>query len=48
MNPDNARKARIFGATIFASGSYLMKSSDLKAAVKTLKDAVSVTIKSLC
>lgn len=41
MNPENARKARVAGATIFASGSYLMKSSDLKAALKTLKEAIS-------
>jgi ribulose-phosphate 3-epimerase len=41
MNPENAKKARIAGATIFASGSYLMKSSDLKAALKTLNEAVS-------
>jgi len=43
MNPENARKARAAGATIFASGSYLMKSSDLNAAIKTLKQAVSDT-----
>ncbi len=40
MNPENARKARVAGATIFASGSYLMKSADLPASVKTLLEAV--------
>ncbi|MCX6650007.1 MAG: ribulose-phosphate 3-epimerase [Candidatus Bathyarchaeota archaeon] len=40
MNPENAKKARAAGANIFASGSYLMKSSDLPAAIRTLQEAV--------
>jgi ribulose-phosphate 3-epimerase len=40
MNPENAKKARVAGANIFASGSYLMKSLDLPTAIKTLKKAV--------
>jgi ribulose-phosphate 3-epimerase len=40
MNPENAKKARAAGANIFASGSYLMKSVDLPAAIKVLKEAV--------
>ena len=40
MNPENAKKARAAGANIFASGSYLMKSADLPASVKTLLEAV--------
>jgi ribulose-phosphate 3-epimerase len=40
MNPENARKARAAGANIFASGSYLMKSADLPASVKTLLEAI--------
>lgn len=40
MNPENAGKAREAGATIFASGSYLMKAPDLKAAIRNLESAV--------
>jgi ribulose-phosphate 3-epimerase len=40
MNPENARRARMAGANIFASGSYLMKSDDFRVALKTLEDAV--------
>jgi len=40
MNPENAKKARAAGANTFASGSYLMKSADLPAAVKALEEAV--------
>jgi ribulose-phosphate 3-epimerase len=40
MNPENAKKAKVAGANIFASGSFLMKSADLLAAYKTLSDAV--------
>jgi ribulose-phosphate 3-epimerase len=40
MNPENAKKARAVGANIFASGSYLMKSEDLPAAIKALEEAV--------
>lgn len=40
MNPENAKKARAAGANIFASGSYLMKSPDLPAAIKTLEEVV--------
>jgi ribulose-phosphate 3-epimerase len=40
MNPENAKKAKAAGANIFASGSYLMKSADLPASLKTLGEAV--------
>jgi ribulose-phosphate 3-epimerase len=40
MNPENAKKAKAAGANIFASGSYLMKSTDLPASLKTLGEAV--------
>ena len=42
MNPTNARLARDAGANIFASGSYLFKSSDIDGAIKELEDAVLV------
>jgi ribulose-phosphate 3-epimerase len=41
MNPENARVAKDAGATIFASGSYVIKSSDPERAVKELEEAVS-------
>jgi len=41
MNPENVRKAREAGANIFASGSYLMKSSDIQKALKTLIEATN-------
>ncbi len=41
MNPENARKAKEAGANIFASGSYLMRSTDLISAIKELKAAVN-------
>ncbi len=40
MNPENAKKARTAGASIFASGSYLMKAPDLKSALSNLKKGV--------
>jgi ribulose-phosphate 3-epimerase len=40
MNPINARVAKDAGATIFASGSFVIKSSDPAGAIKELKDAV--------
>ncbi len=40
MNPENAKKAKAAGANIFASGSYLMKSANLPAALKALVEAV--------
>jgi len=40
MNPENARRAREAGANIFASGSYLMKSDDLRKALRALGEAV--------
>ncbi|GBE56421.1 MAG TPA: hypothetical protein ENH13_06295 [Euryarchaeota archaeon] len=41
MNPKNARLARRAGATIFASGSYVIKSRDPARAIKELEYAVS-------
>ncbi|GBE18436.1 ribulose-phosphate 3-epimerase [archaeon BMS3Abin16] len=41
MNPVNARLARRAGATIFASGSYVIKSSDPARAIKELEESVS-------
>lgn len=40
MNPENAKKAKAAGANIFASGSYIMKSGDIPATVKTLREAL--------
>jgi ribulose-phosphate 3-epimerase len=40
MNPENARLARDAGATIFASGSYIMKSPDPRKAIKELENAL--------
>jgi ribulose-phosphate 3-epimerase len=40
MNPENAMKAKVAGANIFASGSFLMKSADLPASLKALGEAV--------
>ena len=40
MNPENARIAKEAGATVYASGSYVLKSSDVDGAIKKLKDAV--------
>ena len=39
MNPDTARLAKKAGANIFASGSYIMKSGDIEAAIRSLKEA---------
>lgn len=39
MNPDTARLAKKVGANIFASGSYIMKSGDIEAAIRSLKEA---------
>ena len=40
MNPENAKKAKEAGANIFASGSYLIKSPNLKVALSALEAAV--------
>jgi ribulose-phosphate 3-epimerase len=40
MNQENARLAKDAGATIFASGSYVMKSDDPERAIKELEEAV--------
>ncbi len=40
MNPINAKVAKDAGATIFASGSYVIKSSNPAGAIKELKEAV--------
>ncbi len=40
MNPENARVAKDAGATIFASGSFVIKSSDPERAIKDLEEAV--------
>ncbi len=40
MNPENAKLAKDAGATIYASGSYVLKSADPDTAIKKLKDAV--------
>ncbi len=39
MNPENVRRAKEAGATIFASGSYIMKSSDPAKAIRELREA---------
>jgi len=41
MNPDTARLAKRSGANIFASGSYIMKSGEIGAAIKRLREAVA-------
>ena len=41
MNPDTARLAKKVGANIFASGSYIMNSGDIGAAIKRLQEAVA-------
>ncbi|MCJ7635876.1 MAG: hypothetical protein MUO21_00130 [Nitrososphaeraceae archaeon] len=41
MNPINAKAAKEAGATIIASGSYIMKSSNKKAAIEELIHAVA-------
>ena len=41
MNPDTSRLAKKAGANIFASGSYIMKSGDIGAAIKRLQEAVT-------
>jgi ribulose-phosphate 3-epimerase len=40
MNPKNARLAKEAGATIFASGSYIMKNEDPKKAIQELENAL--------
>lgn len=40
MNPENAKLAKEAGATIYASGSYVLKSADPEKAIKNLEDAV--------
>lgn len=39
MDPDNVRQAKEAGANIFASGSYILKSSDVEKAIKELEEA---------
>lgn len=39
MNPENVRRAKEAGATIFVSGSYIMKSSDPAKAIQELEEA---------
>jgi ribulose-phosphate 3-epimerase len=39
MNPENILKAREAGANIFASGSYIMKSTDIASAMRRLVEA---------
>jgi ribulose-phosphate 3-epimerase len=41
MNPKNAEIAKNAGANIFASGSYIFKSSDIDEAIQELNEAVS-------
>lgn len=41
MNPQNARLAKDYGATVFVSGSHIFKSRDVKTAIEELKDAVA-------
>jgi ribulose-phosphate 3-epimerase len=41
MNPENIRLAKDAGATLFASGSYVMKSDNPGKAIKTLEEAAS-------
>ena len=41
MNPDTAQQAKKAGANIFASGSYIMKSGDIGAAIRRLQEAVA-------
>lgn len=38
MNPENSRAAREAGATIIASGSYILKSDDVERAIKALSN----------
>jgi len=38
MNPENSRAARKAGATIIASGSYILKSDDVEHAIKALSN----------
>lgn len=40
MSPENARLARDAGATVFASGSYILKSEDPGRVIKELEEAV--------
>ncbi len=40
INPINAKKAREAGATIFASGSFIMKSPDINTALTELQEAI--------
>ncbi len=41
MNPENAKRAREAGASIFVSGSYLMRSNNIHDALKTLVDSIT-------
>jgi ribulose-phosphate 3-epimerase len=41
MSPENVRKAKKAGANNFASGSYILRSSDIEIAMKNLKCAAS-------
>jgi ribulose-phosphate 3-epimerase len=40
MNPENIRLAKDSGATLFASGSYVMKSDDPGEAIKNLEEVI--------
>ncbi len=41
MNPETAKLAVNAGATVIASGSYIMKSEDVELAIKQLTDIMS-------
>jgi len=41
MNPENARAARLAGANVFTSGSYIVRSDDARRAFKELEVATS-------
>lgn len=41
MNPKNARLAKIFGANVFASGSYLLQSENIDEAIRRMRESIS-------
>jgi len=41
MNPENAKRAKEAGASIIASGSYIMRSADIAWAVQSLTEALT-------
>jgi len=41
MSPDNVKKAKKAGANHFASGSYILRSKNIRSALKKLKSAAS-------